>query len=66
MTIAYARRDLNRAERNYSATERKALALIDGIKRFQPYLRAKKFAIHTDHNALKWLMSIQDPSNRIA
>ena len=42
------------------------MAVIDGIKRFQPYLRAKKFVIHTDHNALKWLMSIQDPSNRIA
>ena len=66
VAIAFAGRDLNRAERNYSATEREALAVIDGIKRFQPYLRAKKFVIHTDHNALKWLMSIQDPSNRIA
>lgn len=66
VAIAFAGRDLNKAERNYSATEREALAVIDGIKRFQPYLRAKKFVIHTDHNALKWLMSIQDPSNRIA
>ena len=63
--IAYAGRDLNKAERNYSATEREALAVIDGIKRFQPYLSGKKFTVHTDHHALKWLMSIRDPSNRL-
>ena len=64
--IAYAGRDLNAAERNYSATEREALAVIDGIKRFQAYLYGRKFYIHTDHSALKWLMSIQDPTGRIA
>ena len=64
--IAYAGRDLNQAERNYSATERECLALIDGIKRFQPYLYGRKFTIYTDHNALKWLMSIQDPTGRVA
>lgn len=66
VVIAYAGRDLNRAERNYSATEREALAVIDGIKRFQPYLYGRKFTIHTDHNALKWLMSIKDPTGRVA
>lgn len=64
--IAYAGRDLNPAERNYSATEREALAVIDGIKRFQPYLQGQKFTIHTDHNALRWLMSLDDPSGRLA
>ena len=63
---AYAGRDFNAAERNYSATEREALAVIDGIKRFQAYLYGRKFYIHTDHSALKWLMSIQDPTGRIA
>ena len=66
VAIAYAGRDFNQAERNYSATEREALAVIDGIKRFQPYLYGQKFTIHTDHNALKWLMSIQDPTGRVA
>ena len=64
--IAYAGRDLNPAEHNYSATEREALAVIDGIKRFQPYLQGQKFTIHTDHNALRWLMSLEDPSGQLA
>lgn len=38
---------------------------IDGIKCFQAHLYGRKFYIHTDHSALKWLMSIQDPTGRI-
>ena len=66
VVIAYAGRDLNHVERNYSTTEREALAVIDGVKRFQPYLYGHKFTIHTDHSALKWLMSMQDPTGRLA
>ena len=64
--VAYAGRDFHAAERNYSATEREALAVIDGIKRFQSYFYGRKFYVHTDHSALKWLMSVQDPTGRIA
>lgn len=64
--VAYAGRDFNAAERNYSATEREALAVIDGIKRFQSYLYGQKFYVHTDHSTLKLLMSVQDPTGRIA
>lgn len=42
VVIAYAGRDFNPAERNYNATEREALAVIDGIKRFQSYLQNVK------------------------
>ena len=63
--IAYTGRDLNPAERNYSATEREALAVIDGIKR-QSYLQGQKFTIHTAHHALCWLMSLEDPTGWLA
>ena len=64
--IAYAGRDLNPVERNYSAIEKEALACVEAIKHFQPYLHGQKFILHTDHMALKWLMSIKDPTGRLA
>jgi len=66
VAIAFAGRDLNTAERNYSTTEREALAVIFGIKKFEPYLYGRKFILHTDHHSLKWLMSISDPSGKLA
>ena len=66
VVIAYAGRDLNAAEKNYSATEREALAVIAAIKKFQPYLHGRKFTIYTDHNALRWLMRITEPTGRLA
>ena len=64
--IAYGGRELNNAEKNYSTTEREALAVVDGVKRYQPYLAGNKFYIHTDHGSLSWLMRIKDPTGRLA
>ena len=64
--IAYGGRNLNPAERSYSTTEREALVVVEGIKKFRNYLYGHKFTTYTDHNALRWLMSIKDPNGRLA
>lgn len=63
--IAYNGRGLNQAEKNYSTTEREALALIAGIKKFQPYLHRRRFTAVTDHSSLRWLMNVKDASGRL-
>ena len=66
VVIAYGGRQLNKAECNYSTTEREALAVVEGIKRYQVYLHGQKFYVHTDHHALQWFMSIKDPTGKLA
>ncbi|PFX12172.1 Retrovirus-related Pol polyprotein from transposon 17.6, partial [Stylophora pistillata] len=66
VAIAFDGRGLNRAECNYSTTEREALALIEGIKKFQPYLQSRQFTVVTDHSSLRWLMNVKDASGRLA
>ena len=66
VVIAYNGHGLNQAERNYSTTEREALALVEEIKKFQPYLQNRKFTVVTDHSSLRWLMNVKDASGRLA
>ena len=66
VVIAYNGRGLNQAEQNYSTTEREALALVEGIKKFQPYLHNHKFIVVTDHSSVRWLMNVKDASGRLA
>ena len=44
--LAYAGRSLNTAKRNYSVTEHKGLAVVDGIKHFQSYLYGRHYHLH--------------------
>ena len=63
--IAYWSRVLQSAERNYSPTEREALALKEGLIKFQPYLEGEKVLAITDHAALTWSKTFQNVNRRL-
>ena len=63
--IAYFRRTLTRAERNYCVTRRELLALITGIEHFHYYLSGRQFVARTDHVCLQWLLNFQCPEGQL-
>src|SRR6202453_345676 len=58
--IAYWSRVLKPAEQNYSPTEREALALKEGLIKFQPYIEGESILAVTDHAALTWSKTFQN------
>jgi RNase H-like domain found in reverse transcriptase/Reverse transcriptase (RNA-dependent DNA polymerase) len=56
--VGFWSRQCNQAECNYSPTEREALAIVWGIRMCTPYLEYKRFRVHSDHQALRWLLSV--------
>ena len=64
--IAYASKSFNKAQRNYSVTERELLAVVTFASHFRHYLLGVQFFVRTDHQALKWLHSIPEPTGRKA
>ncbi|TFY50236.1 hypothetical protein EVJ58_g11132 [Rhodofomes roseus] len=64
--IAYWSRTCKPAERNYSATEREALAAKDGLVRFQPFIEGEQVTLVTDHAALQWARTYENTNRRLA
>jgi len=62
--ISYASRSLSNREKQYSATEKEALAVEFATARFRAYLLGRPFTLVTDHSALRWLHSVE-PKGRI-
>jgi hypothetical protein len=53
----YASRKLNKAERNYSNTEREALGMVFALQKFRHYLLANPFIFYIDHQSLEYLVN---------
>ena len=63
--IYYASRTLNDAQLNYTTTEKELLAIVFAFDKFRPYLIGKKVVVHTDHSAIKYLMTKKDAKPRL-
>lgn len=66
VTIAYWSKTLNAAQRNYCATHRELLAVVDAIKAFNHYLAGAPFVVKSDHAALQWLRNFKNPTGKLA
>jgi len=64
--IAYASRQLNPAEKNYSTTERECLAMVFSAKKFRHYMLSNKVIFYVDHMAIKYLVNKPELSGRLA
>lgn len=64
--IAYASRTLTKDERKYSIYELEALAVLFGIEKFRLYLEHAEFELHTDNQALSFVLARPRKSGRLA
>jgi transposase InsO family protein len=66
MPVAFYSKKLTKAEKNYTTTEKEALAVVRAIKQWWFYLDGRKFVIETDHSALRSVLKSKEPTGRIA
>ncbi|KAK1646687.1 hypothetical protein QYE76_064492 [Lolium multiflorum] len=55
--IHYASKTLDAAQRNYATTEKELLAVVFACDKFRSYIVDSKVTIHTDHAAIRYLMT---------
>ena len=63
--IYYASRTFNETQENYSTTEKEMLAIVFACEKFRPYILGSHVIVHTDHVAIKYLMSKKEAKPRL-
>lgn len=65
--VAFMSKSLTGPEKNYSVTEREALAVLTALEHWRCYLEnGQTFTVFTDHSSLKWFFSLTNPTGRLA
>ena len=64
--VAFTSCTLTDAERNFSATEREALAVLHAVEHWRCYLdTGEEFKLYSDHSSLRWFLNLENPSGRL-
>ena len=66
MPVAFYSYKLNKAERNYSTTQKEGLAVVKAIEHWDTLLDGVHFEIETDHSALVSIYNLKEPNKRLA
>jgi hypothetical protein len=64
--ITYASRSNNKVEKNYSSYEGEYLVVVWDVIHFRPYLYGTNFTLYTNHQPIKWLMTNDKLTNKLA
>ena len=56
---------LNEAQQNYTTTEKELLAVVYAMDKFRAYILGYKVTCHTDHAAIRYLISKKDAKPRL-
>lgn len=64
--IAYGSKVLTSAEKSYCTTRKELLAVVTFAEKFKCYLQGTPFTIRTDHQALKYLTTLKEPTGQLA
>ena len=63
--VGYWSYSLNESERNYSARERECFGVVWALRTLRMNVEGTKFTVRTDHDALRWLMSLNESFGRL-
>ncbi len=64
--IAYASESNNKVKSNYSSYEGECLAVVWVVIHFRPYLYGTEFVLYADHQPIKWLMTNDKFTGKLA
>ncbi|KAF8111909.1 hypothetical protein N665_0071s0048 [Sinapis alba] len=63
--IYYASRTLDEVQCRYATTEKELLAIVFAFQKFRSYLVGSQVVVHTDHAALRYLLTKKDSKPRL-
>ena len=63
--IYYASNTFNKAQENYSITEKEMIAMVFACEKLRPYILGSHVIVHIDHATIKYLLAKKDAKPRL-
>ena len=64
--VAFFSKHLTKRQQNYSTSERELLSIVLAIEHFKQFIYGRPVTVYTDHQPLKYLLTVDEPAQRLA
>ena len=64
--VCYGSKTLSKPKRRYCVTHRELFAVVHFVKHYRQYILGKRFTVQSDHQPLKWLFKLKEPTGEVA